>query len=83
MASKQNFSVVIDLGTSKLVPLAGRLTEQGKTEILGLSKMPSKGIKRGVIFNIEEAADALTKLLEPLDEQLEEEITTVDRNNFV
>jgi len=78
MASKQNFSVVIDLGTSKLVALAGRLTEQGKMEILGLSKMPSKGIKRGVIFNIEEAADALTKLLEPLDEQLEEEITTVD-----
>jgi len=78
MASKQNFSVVIDLGTSKLVALAGKLTELGKMEILGLSKMPSKGIKRGVIFNIEEAADALTKLLENLVEQIEGEISTVD-----
>lgn len=78
MAAKQNFSVVIDLGTSKLVALAGKLTEQGKMEILGLSKLPSRGIKRGVIFNIEEAADALTKLLEQLDEQLEEEISVVD-----
>ncbi len=78
MASKQNLSVVIDLGTSKLVALAGKLTEQGKMEILGLSKMPSKGIKRGIIFNIEEAADAITALLENLDEQLEEEIKTVD-----
>ncbi|HPF50827.1 MAG TPA: cell division protein FtsA [Draconibacterium sp.] len=78
MASKQNFSVVIDLGTSKLVALAGKLTELGKLEILGLSKTPSKGIKRGVIFNIEEAAEALTKLLDNLVEQLEDEISTVD-----
>lgn len=78
MASKQNFSVVIDLGTSKLVALAGKLTELGKMEILALSKTPSKGIKRGVIFNIEEAAEAITALLENLDKQLEEEINTVD-----
>lgn len=78
MASKQNFSVIIDLGTSKLVALAGKLTELGKMEILALSKTPSKGIKRGVIFNIEEAAEAITALLENLDKQLEEEINTVD-----
>ncbi len=78
MASKQNFSVVIDLGTSKLVALAGKLTELGKMEILGLSKMPSKGIKRGVIFNIDEAADAITALLENLAGQFDEEINTVD-----
>ena len=78
MASKQNLSVVIDLGTSKLVALAGKLTETGKMEILGLAKIPSKGIKRGVVFNIEEAAEAITALLEKLDEQLEDEIHTVD-----
>lgn len=78
MASKQNFSVVIDLGTSKLVALAGKLTEMGKMEILGLSKIPSRGIKRGVIFNIEEASQALTILFEKLVEQLDEEINIVN-----
>ncbi|MCK3685879.1 cell division protein FtsA [Maribellus sp. YY47] len=72
MASKQNFSVVVDLGTSKMVALAGKLTELGKMEILGTAQIPSKGIKRGVIVNIEEAADALGDLLNLLENQLEE-----------
>jgi len=78
MASKQNFSVVIDLGTSKLTALAGKLTEAGKMEIMALAKAPSKGFKRGVVFNIEEAAASITDLLDILDSQLEEEIEIVD-----
>lgn len=78
MASKQNFSVVIDLGTSKLTALAGRRTESDKMEILALAKAPSKGLKRGIVFNIEEAAEAITVLLEKLDARLEDEIETVN-----
>ena len=47
MASKQELSVVVDLGTSKMVALAGKLTELGKMDIQGLVKIPSKGIKEG------------------------------------
>ncbi|MCE4563270.1 cell division protein FtsA [Maribellus sp. CM-23] len=72
MASKQNFSVVVDLGTSKMVALAGKLTELGKMEILGTAQISSKGIKRGVIVNIEEAAEALGDLLDLLENQLDE-----------
>ncbi|MFV0592577.1 MAG: cell division protein FtsA [Draconibacterium sp.] len=72
MASKQNFSVVVDLGTTKMVALAGILTGLGKMEILGIAQIPSKGIKRGVIVNIEEAAEALSDLLNLLENQLEE-----------
>ena len=77
MASKQELSVVVDLGTSKMVALAGKLTELGKMDIQGLVKIPSKGIKRGVVLNIEEAADALGTLLSKLEEQIDEEIRMV------
>lgn len=74
MASKQNLSLVVDLGTSKFVALAGKLTESGKMEILGTAQLASKGIKRGVVVNIEEAAEALGALIESLEIQLEDPI---------
>lgn len=77
MASNQQLSVVVDLGTSKMVALAGTLTEHGKMKIAGAAKIPSKGMKRGVILNIDEAADALASLLTKLEEQIDEEVSTL------
>jgi cell division protein FtsA len=78
MASKTNLSVVIDIGTSKMVALAGKVTVDGKMEILGIAQVPSKGIKRGVIFNLADATESVNQLLGILDDQLEEEIHVVD-----
>lgn len=78
MASKSNFSVVIDIGTSKIVALAGKKTEAGKIEISGVAKTPSKGIKRGVVFNIDEVADSINQVLVQLEKQIDEEITYVN-----
>ncbi len=77
MASNQELSVVVDLGTSKMVALAGMLTEHGTMEIRGAAKIPSKGIKRGVVLNIDDAADALADLLTMLEEQIDQEVSTV------
>lgn len=78
MASKTNLSVVIDMGTSKMVALAGRATAEGRMEILGTAQIPSKGIKRGMIFNLADATESITAVLEQLDAQLEDEIDIVD-----
>ena len=59
MASKSNLSVVFDIGTSKIVALAGQKNEDGKMKFLAWSNVPSRGIKRGIIFNIEEAANSV------------------------
>jgi cell division protein FtsA len=76
MASKSNLSVVIDIGTSKIVGLAGQKTEDGKIEIRGISKVSSRGIKRGVVFNIGEVAGSLSELVLDLEKQIQEEITS-------
>jgi len=78
MASKTNLSVVIDAGTTKITALAGIKNSEGKMEILGASKLPSKGIKRGVIFNIEEAATSIGQVIDDLAEQVDGKINKVD-----
>lgn len=76
MASKSNISVVIDIGTSKMVAVAGEKNELGKAEILGVAKTISKGIKRGVIFNIDETAHSIQNLISQIEDQIEQEVTS-------
>lgn len=77
MASKSKLSVVIDIGTSKLVAIAGTKNEAGKFEIAGVAKTQAKGIRRGVIFNIEEVAVSVKELLATLESKINEQIEEV------
>jgi cell division protein FtsA len=60
----------IDIGTTKIVTIVGRLNENGKLEIIGMSKTPSKGVKRGVVLNIEEAVNAIRCTVEEVQKQV-------------
>lgn len=77
MASKNKLSVVIDIGTSKIVAIAGSNNEAGKMEISGVAKVPAKGIRRGIIFNIDEVAATVKELLEILESKINEHIEEV------
>lgn len=59
MSKKEQYVAAIDIGTTKIVAIVGKKNENGKIEILGLSKAPSKGVKRGVVLNIEETVSAI------------------------
>ena len=52
MATKEKIVAAVDIGTTKIVSLVGRLNEQGKLEVLGINQTPSNGVKRGVVLNI-------------------------------
>jgi cell division protein FtsA len=78
MATRSNLSVVIDIGTSKLAAIAGRKNEDNKMEILGMAKAPARGIKRGVVLNIDEAAASMAQLLGELYRKMKEDIVRVD-----
>lgn len=64
MNRKEQYVAAIDIGTTKIVAIVGTKNENGKIEILGLSKAPSKGVKRGVVLNIEETVNAIQKTVE-------------------
>jgi cell division protein FtsA len=78
MASKQEFAVVIDVGSTKITALAGEKGENGKITILGQALVPSRGVKRGVVLNHEEFAIALKELISKLESQVEERIQRAD-----
>jgi cell division protein FtsA len=59
MAQKDQLVAAIDIGTTKIVALVGRINENNRLEVLGMSKTVSKGVKRGVVLNIEETVNAI------------------------
>src|SRR6056297_2508530 len=64
MSQQENLVAAIDIGTTKVVAITGKKKESGKIEILGISKTPSTGIKRGVVQNIDETVSAIHKTVE-------------------
>lgn len=65
---QSGFIVGIDLGTSKIVGVLGRKNEQGVISILASESIPSDScVKYGVIYNIDEAAGKIKKLINLLE----------------
>ena len=69
MDQKKTFLAAVDIGTTKIVTIIGRKNDNGKLEILGMSKTPSKGIKRGVVLNIEETVNAIRTTVEEVQKK--------------
>lgn len=49
----------LDIGTNKTNTLIAELREDDTIEIVGVGSVPSRGIKRGVIVDLEQAAEAI------------------------
>ncbi len=59
MAKKDQIVAAIDIGTTKIVTIVGCINENQRLEVLGMSRTASKGVKRGVVLNIEETVNAI------------------------
>ncbi|NBU63454.1 MAG: cell division protein FtsA, partial [Chloroflexia bacterium] len=51
--------VGIDIGTSKICTIIGQIDKDDRINVLGSGVVPSKGIERGMVVNIEEASRAV------------------------
>jgi cell division protein FtsA len=69
MSKKEQYVAAIDIGTTKIVAIVGKRNENSKIEILGLSKALSKGVKRGVVQNIEETVNAIRTTVEDVQKR--------------
>lgn len=60
MSKKQQPIIVgLDIGTTKVVAIAGRKNEYGKLEILGFGRADSEGVNHGVVINIEQCVHSV------------------------
>jgi cell division protein FtsA len=64
MAQKEQIIAAIDIGTTKIVAIVGKMNDNQKLEVLAMSKTASKGVKRGVVLNIEETVGAIQMTVE-------------------
>jgi len=63
MARRAPLIVGLDVGTYKVGAIVAELTEQG-TEIVGIGSSASKGLRKGVVVNIEATVEAIRKATE-------------------
>jgi len=56
--------VGLDVGTSKVVAVVGELSPDGKIEVIGFGSAPSRGLKRGVVVNIESTVQSIQRAVE-------------------
>lgn len=56
--------VGLDIGTSKVVAIVGQRTPEGELEIIGLGSHPSRGLKKGVVINIESTVQSIRRAVE-------------------
>jgi cell division protein FtsA len=61
---ERNLIVGLDIGTSKIVALVGELNAANKIEVIGLGSHPSRGLKRGVVVNIEATVQSIQQAIE-------------------
>jgi len=60
----KNLIVGLDIGTSKIVCIVAEAQPEGTLEVIGMGSSPSKGLRRGVVVNIEHTVNAIQRALE-------------------
>ena len=60
----KNLIVGLDIGTSKVVAIVAELTPDGRLDVIGMGSHESKGLKKGVVVNIEATVNAIQRALE-------------------
>jgi cell division protein FtsA len=62
--SERNLLVGLDIGTSKVVAIVGEVTPRGIVEVVGIGSHPSRGLKKGVVINIESTVQSIQRAIE-------------------
>ncbi len=69
--------VGLDIGTSKIVALVSEVLPEGGLSIIGMGQAPSRGLKKGVVVNIESTVSAIQRALEEAELMANCKITQV------
>ena len=62
--SDENLIVGLDIGTSKILAIVADVKEGGDVEIIGVGHHPSRGLKKGVVANIESTVQSIQRAVE-------------------
>jgi len=73
----RNLLVGLDIGTSKVVAIVAEVSPEGRIEVIGIGSSASRGLKRGVVVNIESTVQSIQRAVEEAELMAGCEINTV------
>ncbi|MBM4346814.1 MAG: cell division protein FtsA, partial [Deltaproteobacteria bacterium] len=76
MGKKDSLVVGLDIGTTKICAVVGEVAS-GQVNVIGLGTFPSKGLRKGVVVNIESTVQSIKKAVEEAELMADCHITSV------
>ena len=78
MGNQEKRTIVgLDIGTSKVLALVAELNQDGSIEVVGLGSHSSKGMKKGVVVNIESTVQSIQRAIEEAELMAGNQINSV------
>jgi cell division protein FtsA len=62
-SKRENLIVGLDIGTTKICAIVGAMTDEG-LDVVGIGTSPSRGLRKGVVINIESTVNAIRKAIQ-------------------
>lgn len=69
MARNDNIIVGLDIGTTKISALVAEVTSGNEIKVIGVGRVPSKGLRQGVVVNFEHTVTAISQAIEAAEVQ--------------
>src|SRR5436853_1672677 len=77
LARRERYLVGLDVGTSRVTAVVGESMDDGTLDVVGIGVAESRGIKRGVVVNVDAAVDSIKKAIEEAELMAGVEIDSV------
>jgi cell division protein FtsA len=77
VSRRERYLVGLDVGTSTVCAVVGESLDDGTLDIVGIGVAESRGIKRGVVVNLDAAVDSIKKAIEEAELMAGVEIDSV------
>ncbi|HEY3346475.1 MAG TPA: cell division protein FtsA [Nitrospirota bacterium] len=77
MGRHDNIIVGLDIGTTKICAVVGEVKEDGRVDVIGIGSNPSRGLRKGVVVNIESTVESIKKAVEEAELMAGVEINAV------
>jgi len=62
--TERNLIVGLDIGTTKVAAIVGEITSEGHIEVIGIGQTASRGLKKGVVVNLESTVNSIQRAIE-------------------
>jgi len=77
MRTRKDIITALDIGTSKICAMVGKLDKEDSIEVIGMGIVPTRGLKKGLIVNIDIVTDDIKEALREAEKTSELEIKSV------